>query len=59
MLYWAAAFLAVAIVAGLLGFGAIAAATSFAAQVLFVVFAVFFLASLIAGLRDRGWRRAR
>ena len=49
MLYWALMFLIVALVAGVLGFGVIAGTSAWIAQVLFVVFLVLFLLSLISG----------
>ena len=49
MLYWAAVFFIIAIVAGVLGFWGIAAGASWIAQVLFFVFLVMFLASLLRG----------
>ena len=54
MLYWTAVFLIVALVAALLGFTNIYVAAAGIAQVLFVVFLVLFLVSLIAA---GGWRR--
>jgi uncharacterized membrane protein YtjA (UPF0391 family) len=53
MLYWALVFFLVAIVAGGLGFGGIAAATSQIAQILFFIFLVLFLASLLVSLVTR------
>ena len=53
MLYWALVFFIVSIVAAVLGFGGIAAATSGIAQILFYIFLVLFLVSLIAGLLGR------
>jgi uncharacterized membrane protein YtjA (UPF0391 family) len=53
MLYYAAVFFVIAIVAALLGFGGIAAGASSIAQVLFFIFVVLFLVSLIAGLVRR------
>lgn len=50
MLYWAAVMFIIAIVAGLLGFGGIAAGAASIAKVLFWIFIVLFLASLITGL---------
>jgi uncharacterized membrane protein YtjA (UPF0391 family) len=49
MLYWAVVFLVIAIVAGILGFGGIAGASVGIARVLFGIFIVLFLISLIAG----------
>jgi uncharacterized membrane protein YtjA (UPF0391 family) len=54
MLYYALVFFVVALVAALFGFGGIAAGAAQIAQVLFFVFLVLFLASLIAGLFRRG-----
>ncbi len=53
MLYWAVVFFIVAIIAAVFGFGGIAAGATTIAQVLFFVFLVVFLASLIAGLARR------
>jgi uncharacterized membrane protein YtjA (UPF0391 family) len=53
MLYWALVFFIFALVAGFLGFGGLAAAAGGIAQILFWVFLVVFLASLIAGLIRR------
>jgi uncharacterized membrane protein YtjA (UPF0391 family) len=50
MLYYALLFLIVAIVAGLLGFGAIAFAAAGLAKILFFIFIVLFLVSLVAHL---------
>ncbi|MAZ49802.1 MAG: DUF1328 domain-containing protein [Halobacteriovoraceae bacterium] len=47
MLYWAAVFFIVAIIAGVLGFGGIAAASAGIAEILFYVFVLGFLISLI------------
>ena len=53
MLYYAVVFFIIALVAGLLGFGGIAAGASGIAQVLFFIFIVLFLVSLVAGLLKR------
>jgi uncharacterized membrane protein YtjA (UPF0391 family) len=53
MLYWAVVFLVIALVAALFGFGGIAAGASSIAQILFFVFLVLFIVSLLAG----GFRR--
>ena len=53
MLYYAAVFFIIALIAGMLGFGGIAASASGIAQVLFFIFVVLFLVSLIAGLVRR------
>jgi uncharacterized membrane protein YtjA (UPF0391 family) len=54
MLYWAVVFFVVAIVAALFGFGNIAAGASSIAQILFFLFLVLFIISLIMGLVRRG-----
>ena len=53
MLYWALMFFIVAIIAGLFGFGGIAAGAVGIARILFFVFLVLFIISLVAG----GFRR--
>ena len=53
MLYWALAFFIVAVIAAVLGFGTLAAGAATIAKVLFFVFLVVFLVSLIAGLARR------
>lgn len=53
MLRWAAAFFIVAIVAAIFGFGDIAAAATGVARVLFFVFIILFLISLVSGLSLR------
>jgi uncharacterized membrane protein YtjA (UPF0391 family) len=54
MLDLALLFFIVALIAALFGFGGIAAGAVEIAQVLFFVFLVLFLVSLIAGLLRRG-----
>jgi uncharacterized membrane protein YtjA (UPF0391 family) len=55
MLYWALVFFVIALIAALFGFGGIAAGASSIAQILFFVFVVLFVVSLLAGLlRGRG-----
>ena len=55
MLRWALIFLVVALVAGLLGFGVIAGVSMEIARVLFLVFIVLFLVSLVMHfVRGRG-----
>ncbi len=51
MLYWAVVFLIVALVAALFGFGGIAGMAVGFAKILFVVFLVLFLISLVFGMR--------
>ena len=53
MLYYALVFLVVALVAALFGFTGVYAAASGIAQILFFVFLVLFIVSLVAG----GFRR--
>ena len=50
MLRWALVFFIVAIIAGVLGFGGIAAGASDIARILFFFFIVVFVVSLIWGL---------
>lgn len=50
MLYWALLFFVVAVVAGLFGFGGIASASVGIAQILFFIFIVIFVISLVLGL---------
>jgi uncharacterized membrane protein YtjA (UPF0391 family) len=57
MLYWALVFFVVSLVAGVFGFGGIAATTAGIAQILFYVFLVFFIVTLIAGLAGGSNRR--
>lgn len=51
MLSWAIIFLIIALVAGVLGFGVVAGTAAWIAKVLFVVFLILFLVSLIGGRR--------
>lgn len=51
MLGWALAFLVLAIIAAVLGFGAVAGAASWIARVLFIVFIVLFIIALVSGRR--------
>ena len=54
MLNWALAFLVVAIIAAIFGFGGIAASAVEIAKIIFVVFLVLFLvAALMGALRGR------
>lgn len=50
MLYYALVFFIIAIIAALFGFGGIAAAATGIAQLLFYIFIILFLVSLIIGL---------
>src|SRR5260370_26175175 len=51
MLRWALAFLLIALVAGLLGFWALEGLAMCIAKVLFIVFLILFIISLVAGRR--------
>jgi uncharacterized membrane protein YtjA (UPF0391 family) len=51
MLSWALTFLVIALIAGLLGFGAIAGTATGIAKILFILFLVLFLLSLVLGRR--------
>ncbi len=51
MLYWAAVFFVIALVAAAFGFGGIAASAVGVSKILFVVFLVFALVSLLVGRR--------
>lgn len=54
MLYYALVFFLIAVVAAVLGFGGIAVAFASVARILFFLFVVVFLVSLIMGLARRG-----
>ncbi len=55
MLNWAVTFLVIALIAALLGFTSIAGAAIGIAKILFFVFLILFVVSLVAGgLRGRG-----
>ncbi|MCF6157284.1 MAG: DUF1328 domain-containing protein [wastewater metagenome] len=53
MLYWAIVFFIISIIAAVFGFGDIAAATSGIAKILFFIFIVLFIISLVVGLIRR------
>lgn len=53
MLYWAAVFFVIAIVAAVFGFGGVAAGASSIAQILFGLFLLIAVVSLILGLVRR------
>ena len=53
MLYWAAVFFVIALVAGLLNLGAVSGTALTIAQILFFVFLVLFVLSLLGGLFGR------
>lgn len=50
MLYWAAVFFIIAIVAALFGFGGIATASAEIAQILFFIALIIFAVTLVAGI---------
>ncbi len=54
MLRFAVIFFIIAIVAALFGFGGVAAGATEIAKILFFVFLVLFIVSLVAGLLKRG-----
>jgi uncharacterized membrane protein YtjA (UPF0391 family) len=54
MLSWALIFFVVAIIAAVFGFGGIASASAGIAQILFFIFLVLFVVSLIMGMTRRG-----
>ena len=51
MLQWALTFIVIALIAGLLGFVVIAGTAAWIAKVLFFVFLVLFVVSLLTGRR--------
>ncbi len=53
ILGWALVFLIVAVIAAVFGFGVLAAASAGIAKILFFIFIVLFVISLIAGLFRR------
>ena len=53
MLYWSLVFLVVALVAGVLGFGGVAATSAGIARVLFGVFLLLFVVSFVIQLVNR------
>ncbi len=54
MLYWALVFFVLALVAAVFGFGVIAIEAAMIAKVLFFLFLVLFIISLLAGRPRRG-----
>lgn len=54
MLYYALVFFVIAVVAALFGFGGIAAGAVEIAKILFFIFLVLFVVSLVVGLVRRG-----
>jgi len=53
MLYWAFTFFVVALLAAILGFGGLAVAAAGIAKILFFIFLVLFLVSLVAHMSRR------
>jgi uncharacterized membrane protein YtjA (UPF0391 family) len=54
MLYYAAVFLVIALIAALFGFGGIAVGAVEIAKILFFIFLLLFVVSLVVGLMRRG-----
>jgi uncharacterized membrane protein YtjA (UPF0391 family) len=54
MLYWAVVFFVIALIAAVFGFGGIAAEAVGIGRILFFVFLILFVVSLLLG---RSWRR--
>jgi uncharacterized membrane protein YtjA (UPF0391 family) len=54
MLYWAAVFFIIAVIAGILGFAGVAVAAAGIAKILFYLFLIFFLVALVMGIGRRG-----
>lgn len=52
MLSWTITFLVIALIAAVLGFGVIAGTAAAIAKILFFVFVILFLVSLITGRRN-------
>lgn len=50
MLYWAAVFLVIALVAAVFGFGGIAASAAGIAKILFYIFVAVFVITLLLGV---------
>ena len=56
MFYWAAAFFIIALVSAVLGFGGIAAGAAGIAKIVFFIFLVAFVVSLLLGIFRPGSR---
>jgi uncharacterized membrane protein YtjA (UPF0391 family) len=54
MLYWAAVFFVISLIAGLVGFTGISIAAAEIAKLVFFIFLVLFIVSLVASLVTRG-----
>jgi len=59
MLRWAAGFFVIAIIAAIFGFGGIATGAADIAKVLFFLFLVVFVVSLVMGMVNGGRVRSR
>jgi len=53
MLRWSMSFLILALIAGIFGFGLVASTAMGIAEILFFIFIVLFVVSLVAGLARR------
>ncbi len=53
MLYWTLVFFIVSIIAAVFGFGGVASASADIAKIMFFIFLVLFVVSLVAGLVRR------
>ncbi len=56
MLYYAVVFFVIALIAGVFGFGGIAVGAAEIGRILFFIFLVIFLISLIMGIGKGRWR---
>lgn len=54
MLYWTAVFFIIALIAAMFGFGGVSSAAGGIAKVLFYLFLIMFVVSLILGLGRKG-----
>lgn len=54
MLYWSAIFFVIALVAAALGFGGLASGAADIGKVLFFLFIILFLVSMLVGVFSRG-----
>jgi uncharacterized membrane protein YtjA (UPF0391 family) len=56
MLYWAAVFFVIGLIAAFLGFGGVVTTAAGIAKILFYIFLIIFLVTLVMGLGRRGTR---
>jgi uncharacterized membrane protein YtjA (UPF0391 family) len=54
MLYWTAVFFIIALIAAMFGFGGVSVAAAGVAKILFFIFLILFIISLLLGLGRRG-----